>query len=127
MEECRQRGEEDTVFSALSDQAFIAAVDGEADEETLEFLRNHPEYAQEVELTRQLQEELRARLYRLFCPSSDTLTKYCLRLLDNEQSKVISEHLAICPHCAVEFDMLDGVVGENKDRPDSHTPVRPDH
>lgn len=126
MEHGRRKGEEDSVSPDLSDAAFIAAVDGEADEETLEFLRNYPQYAHEVELTQQLQELLRTRLYRLFCPSSDTLTKYRLGSLDSEQRNAVAEHIATCPHCAKELGLLEAIVGKDKSRPDSDDTVRPE-
>lgn len=87
--------------------AVIAAVDGEADEDTLAHLRACPHCAARVARVRSLQRRLRRRLYRLFCPSTDVLVDYCQGLLDPHQRALITHHLAICPYCAEEMALLD--------------------
>jgi hypothetical protein len=106
MESGGQNSDSYTSFLESSNPAFMAAIDGEADETTLEYLRTHPEHAHEIELMCDLQNRLRARLYRLFCPSSDMLRDYRLGLLTDEQHQVIAEHVALCPHCAAELGLL---------------------
>ena len=102
----RQKSDSYTSFLESGNPAFMAAIDGEADETMLEYLRTHPEYAHEVELMRELQTRLLVRLYRLFCPSSDMLRDYRLGLLTDEQHQAIAEHVALCPHCAAELGLL---------------------
>lgn len=107
MEPGRQNSDSSTSFLETGNPALIvAAIDGEADETTLEYLRTHPEYAHEIELMRELQTRLRVRLYRLFCPSSDMLRDYQSGLLTEEQHRAIAEHVALCPHCAAELGLL---------------------
>lgn len=95
---------------ALSDIALVAAIDGEADAATQEHLRTCTACAQRAQTMRQLQDQLRARLYRLFCPASDLLMEYHLGRLDIDQRNAIAEHMATCPHCAQELELFEAVV-----------------
>jgi anti-sigma factor RsiW len=100
-------GSEGCIIQApLSDRALIAALDKEADEEILEHLRICPSCSGRVQQLRRLQQALRARLYRLLCPSSEVLVDYHLGLLGWEQRKYVAHHIAQCPHCVRELDLL---------------------
>ena len=110
MKQRRERRRGDDAAPVLSGAALLAAVDGEADADTQEYLRTHPHVAREVELMGQVQAYLRARLYRLFCPTSEVLIEYRLGFLDTEQHAAIAEHVAACPHCAEEFGLLEATV-----------------
>lgn len=90
----------------LSSSALIAAADGEADEATLSHLQRCPVCMARVMHVRALQAYLLRRLYRLHCPPTDTLVDYCQGLLDPRGAAVVSHHLAICPHCAAEVQLL---------------------
>ncbi|MCX7789120.1 MAG: hypothetical protein N2378_00635 [Chloroflexaceae bacterium] len=90
----------------LSDNLLIAAVDGEADEETLAHLRACPVCTARVMHLRALQAYLLRRLYRLHCPPTSTLVDYCQGLLDPRALAAVSHHLAICPHCTAEVKLL---------------------
>lgn len=92
---------------ALSGNALMAAADGEADEATLAHLRSCPHCAARVSRVRSLQSRLLRRLYRLHCPSSDTLVDYCQGLLDPFQRTSLVHHLAVCPHCSAEVALLE--------------------
>jgi anti-sigma factor RsiW len=109
MKQRRERNQDDSADSVLSGVALLAAVDGKADEETQAYLRTHPHARREVELMSQVQGYLRARLYRLFCPTSELLIEYRLGLLAPEQSVAITEHVAACPHCAEELGLLEAM------------------
>jgi len=91
----------------LSGSALIAAADGEADEATLAHLQACPACAARVMHLRALQAYLLRRLYRLHCPSTDTLVDYCQGLLDPRAAATVSHHLAICPYCAAEVKLLE--------------------
>jgi anti-sigma factor RsiW len=91
---------------ALGGLALIAAADGEADEATREHLQSCPHCAARVAQIRRLQARLLRRLYRLHCPSSGVLVDYCQGLLDPFQRAAVSHHLALCPHCAAELNLL---------------------
>jgi len=45
-------------------------------------------------------------LYRIDCPSPDDLGEYHLKILPNEQTEIIRQHLTICPHCTREIAQL---------------------
>lgn len=98
----------------ISGDAVIAAVDGEADPETLSHLCTCPHCAARVERVRSLQRRLRRQLYRLQCPTTQMLVDYCQGLLDPHQYALITHHLALCPHCAGEVTLLMDVDGENE-------------
>lgn len=110
MKQIRERSGGDNTSPCVSSAAMLAAVDGDADEVTQEFLRTHPHAACEVEMMRQVQGYLRARLYRFFCPSSDLLMEYRLGFLEPDQRAAIAEHLATCPHCARELELFETPV-----------------
>ncbi len=95
--------------SAPSATALIAAADGEADEATLAHLRACPHCAAQVAQLEDLQARLRRRLYRLYCPVSETLMDYCQGLLDAHQRAAVVQHLALCPHCSAEVALLERV------------------
>ena len=92
---------------APSGNALIAAADGEADEATLAHLRACPHCAARVTQLRTLQARLHRRLYRLYCPTSDTLIDYCQGLLDPYQQASLSHHLGLCPHCSAEIALME--------------------
>lgn len=47
-----------------------------------------------------------ASLYRVLCPSSQTLGEYHLALLPLEEMEQVQAHLSICPHCRREVENL---------------------
>ncbi|MGB9740004.1 MAG: hypothetical protein C0184_09280 [Chloroflexus aggregans] len=90
----------------LSGLELIAAVDGEADETILAHLNECPLCRQRVATLRNLQHALRYRLYRVLCPSTDLLVDYCQGLLPPAQQARIAHHVASCPYCRSEVDLL---------------------
>ncbi len=96
---------------ALSDMALLVAIDEDADENVLAHLHICPHCAGRVQRLRRLQQGLRAHLYRLFCPTSDLLIEYCRGLLDAEQQSAIAHHIALCPACAHELQLLERCDG----------------
>jgi anti-sigma factor ChrR (cupin superfamily) len=111
MEQARLQVAVCIVPPALSELELIAAIDGEASLEVFDHLRCCAHCSERAHTLAQLQRHLRARLYRLFCPPSDQLAEYAQGLLDPYQHSVISQHLAICPHCAQEIVFMEQAVG----------------
>lgn len=91
---------------ALTGSALMAAADGEADEATLAHLRSCRSCADRVAQIRAVQVQLRRRLYRLHCLTTDTLVDYCQGLLDPYQRATVAHHIALCPHCSAELALL---------------------
>jgi anti-sigma factor RsiW len=87
--------------------ALMAAVDGEADDETLSHLRACPRCTSLVERLSALQHALRRHLYRNFCPSTDQLVDYCQGLLEPGPRARLTHHILSCPHCAEELNLLE--------------------
>ncbi len=90
----------------LSSLELVAAADGELDEAALSHLRQCPRCRQRVAALRNLQQALRRRLYRAFCPTTDQLVDYCQGLLPLAQHRLIARHITTCPHCSAEVDLL---------------------
>ncbi|WP_298819991.1 zf-HC2 domain-containing protein [Chloroflexus sp.] len=90
----------------LTSLELIAAADGDVDEAALHHLRQCPRCLQRVAALRSLQQALRHRLYRALCPSTDQLVDYCQGLLSPAQQVLIARHIAACPHCSAEIDLL---------------------
>ncbi|MCU0491352.1 MAG: hypothetical protein MUD01_07185 [Chloroflexaceae bacterium] len=76
---------------------------------------------------RQLQASLHQRLYRLFCPSSDTLLWYRQGWLPPERATLVEHHLQVCPHCAAEFALFERSLGgaDAWQGPGRYTSTRP--
>jgi hypothetical protein len=96
---------------SLNDIDLIAAVDGEAEEEVLDHLRDCPHCAQRAQDIDELQQLLRQRLYRILCPSSDDLLAYRQGWLDERRRLDLRDHLRDCPHCGRELRLLDEAAG----------------
>lgn len=57
-----------------------------------------------------LQHILRWRLFRATCPSSENLVAYQQNTLTSGQHQEIAHHLAHCPHCVHELQMVQRMV-----------------
>lgn len=108
-----------SVPPALDDLALIAAVDNETDDATHEHLARCPACAARMEAFADLQSQLRSRLFRLFCPSSEELTAFHQNALASARHAEISQHLQQCPHCQKELRILSDMLGQP---PPSSTP-----
>ena len=95
---------------ALTDLELIAAIDGEASPDVDRHLRSCRHCAARARSLAQLQQGLRARLYRAFCPSSQRLVEYRRGALAYEQRAAIATHVANCPHCARELALVEQAV-----------------
>jgi len=59
-----------------------------------------------------IEKNLSSNLYRVTCPSSIDLGEYHLKMLPNEKSKAIHQHLVTCPHCTQELAQLRNYLSE---------------
>lgn len=60
----------------------------------------------------QMDDSLKAALYRITCPDSATLGNYHLGLLAETAAQHVSDHLAICPLCTREIEQLEAFLVE---------------
>jgi hypothetical protein len=104
---------------ALDDLALIAAVDHEADDATLAHLARCPACAARAQAFADLQAQLRSRLFRLFCPSSEELAAFQQNVPGSARQADIALHVQQCPHCAKELRILSDMLGQP---PPSSTP-----
>jgi hypothetical protein len=96
----------------LDDLALIAAIDGEAETEVLAHLRACPHCAARAHRFADLQGLLRKQLFRIFCPSSETLVAFQQGVLASDQRATLEAHLEDCPHCSREQRLLLQLVGD---------------
>lgn len=59
-----------------------------------------------------IEKNLSSNLYRITCPSSIVLGEYHLKMLPNEKTKAIQQHLVTCPHCSQELTQLKNYLSE---------------
>ena len=110
MERARQSGASCSHPPALSNVALLAVIDNEADTDVINHLDSCAFCSERAASFAELQQFLRAQLYRLFCPSSDLLIDYQQGLLRGEQRSAIAQHLSTCPHCAREVALVEQMV-----------------
>lgn len=94
----------------LDDVELIAAADGEASAKTYAHLGACPGCAARAEAVTELQSQLRERLYRLFCPTSDELATFAQGLMVADMRDVVADHVISCPHCLGELNMLAAIT-----------------
>lgn len=90
----------------LSGSEIIAAADGEASEDTVAHLRHCALCRQRVATLRNVQQALRRRLYRALCPTTEQLIDYCQGMLSPDQQALLAHHIAACPYCRAEVDLM---------------------
>ncbi|MFO7169757.1 MAG: zf-HC2 domain-containing protein [Chloroflexota bacterium] len=106
---------------ALDDLDLIAAADGEARADVLSHLAVCEYCAKRAHSFAALQALLRRRLFRAFCPSTDDLVAHQYGLLPRERAASLRAHLAECPHCAGEMEMI---ASASRDVPPAPAPRR---
>jgi hypothetical protein len=87
----------------LADLAAFAA--GEADERSTAHIRACTACAAESRAIAAAGNAL-GRLFRVDCPSPQTLGELTLYMLDADEARLIRTHVAMCPHCAAEAAAL---------------------
>jgi|HigsolmetaAR202D_1030399.scaffolds.fasta_scaffold00019_44 anti-sigma factor RsiW len=114
MEQMWHRQTECALPPALSENDLIAAIDDEAPPSVTTHLKHCPYCRARAQELAFVQQQLRAKLYRLFCPSSDQLIDYFQGLLPNESMHEIRKHLATCPHCSREIQLLEQTISRHR-------------
>lgn len=104
---------------ALSDEALSLALDGLADAKTQQHLDQCAGCAERLDRMRQFENALQTRLRRFDCPSAQDLTDFYAGMLDETDTEEIQSHVAHCPRCQAEIDML----GQFLDLPPQRAPV----
>jgi hypothetical protein len=90
----------------LDEIELIAAADEEATHDVMAHLQACSFCARRAREIVELQNLLRKRLYRVFCPTSDELAAYYQGLTDEAPRKQVAIHLAECAQCSAELELL---------------------
>lgn len=59
-----------------------------------------------------IERNLSAYLYRFSCPSPHDLGEYHLKMLPDDQTEAVTQHLTTCPHCTRELVQLRSYLSE---------------
>ena len=76
-----------------NDWELLAYIDGEVDGQVLAHLEQCPHCRERARRLTRLQDRLRARLYRVTCPSPAALGEYHLGILPPDQAAAVARHL----------------------------------
>src|SRR4051794_34507741 len=95
-----------TISLPLTDEALSLALDGLADQETLQHLSQCPACNARLTNMRRLDVTLQQRLRRFDCPPGQVLADYQLGLLDADTAIVVKQHLTQCPRCQNDLAIL---------------------
>lgn len=90
----------------LTDEALSLVIDGYADEGTQDHLAQCPSCSARLEVMKRFDGELQRRLKRFECPSPRRLADYHAGMLDAKENRVINQHIADCPRCQKEIQVL---------------------
>ena len=88
------------------DVTILTVIDQEASEEITQHVHQCPHCRQRMQELYTLQSQLHNHLYRMFCPSSETLVAFHQGLLEGEHHDHIATHITDCPHCNHELTLL---------------------
>jgi hypothetical protein len=94
----------------LNESQMIAFVDGDAATNVREHLAQCPFCMDRAQDLARLSAGLRARLYRLDCPTTEDLGDLRLSAIATEQRAALESHLEHCPHCRHELAQLDNYL-----------------
>ncbi|KAB8143342.1 hypothetical protein F8S13_09995 [Chloroflexia bacterium SDU3-3] len=106
----------------LDELDLIALADHEASPDVLAHVALCPHCRERAAAIADLQGQLRARLYRLFCPPTDDLADFLQGLLAPTARARVLAHLAECSHCQEELAMLEGVASTSPMAPPDRPP-----
>ncbi len=87
-----------------------AFADGEALPYIERFIVQNPALWEQFMRNQRSERKLTQSLYRYDCPTLETIQSYYWNELDTGATHTIAEHLALCPHCAKEFQMVQRLV-----------------
>src|SRR5262249_29892356 len=95
-----------THLPPLTEDEICAAIDQVASPSVLSHLERCPGCAARVEQGRRLEHALARALYRFECVDAQRLGEFALDLADDEEARVLREHLAWCAPCGRELAEL---------------------
>lgn len=105
---------------AIQDWELEAYADGDVSPHVVEHLSRCPACRAWLAEALSLEGRLRQALYRLNCPSPDTLRDYYWRYLAAEQQRQVEHHLDRCPHCTAELaELKEFVTAERAESSDT--------
>lgn len=88
------------------DITILTVIDNEASEEIIQHVYQCPHCMQRMQELHTLQNQLHSNLYRVFCPSSETLVAFHQGILEEQHHDHIAAHISECPHCNYELTLL---------------------
>ena len=91
---------------AITDEQISAALDDAAEPAVQNHLRHCASCAARLERARAAERALASRLHRWDCPSAGQLGDYHMGLFDQEQTRMIAQHIEHCASCAAEVAQL---------------------
>ena len=87
----------------LSDDQISAALDGSADEQTQQHLKDCPDCQSRLNDARHFESNLTSKLFRHDCPSANRLRDYAMAFMNTAQAAEMATHLEICARCRAEL------------------------
>lgn len=96
----------------FSDADLLAYLDGETDETLTRAIEASADVRQRLEELAREDRRLAVGLYRSTCPDAHELGEYELALLPGERAALVAQHVAQCPHCALELQELRAFLRE---------------
>jgi hypothetical protein len=109
---------------ALGDAQIISFIEGEADAAVTIHMVECQFCAQRAERWLNLQNNLKAKLYRRSCPTPMELGDYHLGLLSKPRDSVVEQHMRRCPLCRREVNELEAYLKELVPQPGVRESVR---
>lgn len=103
----------------LDEVTLIAAADGDSSAEVFAHLAACAACAARASAIDELQQRLRERLYRLFCPTSDELATFLAGHTVPAVRQTTADHLDTCPRCRSELALLQEITAVSPARPAS--------
>lgn len=89
-----------------NDVQIMKYLDGEGEQDIMAHIEGCSRCQERIQQLKQEQGRLVQNLFRSTCPTSLELGEYALRLLPQERSQIVAEHLKSCPHCTEDLSTL---------------------
>jgi hypothetical protein len=111
----------------LSDDELAFALDGIADEDIQRHLAGCPACISRLDAMRRFEGALQERLRRFDCPPPGVLVDYHAGMLDPDTAAAVEQHVADCPRCQEEMEMLAPLLNLSPQElvPDNIIPLYP--
>ena len=110
---------------ALDEEQLARYLDGLADAEVVEHVRQCAYCRLKAEALERWQARLKGELFRSDCPTAEQLGEYQLGLLTGARAMVMAKHIAECPHCAQDAAQLTSFLDEEQAKREAATTNEP--